>query len=268
MGRFCQRSVSGGEQMGFGDGGDGLTGVDGEGEEGAHEAGQDGDGEALAEGEGLLAGLDGRIGADLMFLGVSGGAVDGDCDGADEDAEQGDLSGVGVGDGHDLAVVDGRNEGAEDHAEAEGDGVSEGEAEVADGQAEGETTDAPERAEEDGVGDGMVGGVGVGLGDDGPHIGDEDAGQQGGRDDPCGEALDDPVDLPGPALDLAEGDEVGGGGEASDQVVDDSDERIGNHGASLLLEVELGEECGRFRRNSKAVPSYLRRLRCGKKTPD
>ena len=70
--------------------------------------------------------------------------------------KQGDLAGVGVGDGHNLAVVDGRNEGAEDHAEAEGDGVSEGEAEVADGQAEGESSDAPERAEEDGVGDGMV----------------------------------------------------------------------------------------------------------------
>ena len=77
-------------------------------------------------------------------------------------------------------------------------------------------------------------GVGVGLGDDGPQMGDEDAGQQGGRDDPGGEALDDPVDLPGPALDLAEGDEVGGGGEAADQVVDDAEKRIGSHNASLM----------------------------------
>lgn len=240
--------MSGGKQAGFGDAGDGLTGVFAEREECAHESSEDGDGEALAEGEGLLSGLDGRVGADLLLLGVAGGAVDGDGDGADEDAKQGDLAGVGVRDGHNLAVVDGRDECAEDHAQAEGDGVSQGEAEVTDGQAEGEPADAPQHAEENGVGDGMVGRVGVGRGDDAPHVGDEDAGQQGGRDDPGGEALDDPVDLPGPALDLAEGDEVGGGGEAADQVVDDSDERIGNHGASLLR-VEFGEECGRFRRN-------------------
>jgi hypothetical protein len=49
---------------------------------------------------------------------------------------------------------------------------------------------------------------------------------------------------------LAERDEVGGGGEASDQVVDDSDERIGNHGASLLQEDEFGE-CGRLWWNYK-----------------
>jgi hypothetical protein len=108
--------MTGGEQMGFGDGSDGRSGVEGEGEEGAHEAGEDGDGEALAEGKGLFSRLDRRIGGDLFFLGVPGGAVNSHSDGTNEDAEQGDLSGVGVGDGHDLAVIDGRDDGAEDHA--------------------------------------------------------------------------------------------------------------------------------------------------------
>ena len=53
------------------------------------------------------------------------------------------------------------------------------------------------------------------------------------RDDPRGEALDEPVDLPGPALDAAEGDEVGSGGEAPNPVKDDADKRIRSHEASF-----------------------------------
>jgi hypothetical protein len=65
------------------------------------------------------------------------------------------------------------------------------------------------------------------------EVGDKDAGEQRGRDDPCGEALDDPVDLPRPALDAAEWDEVGGGAEAADPVEDDAEKRIGSQDASL-----------------------------------
>ena len=62
---------------------------------------------------------------------------------------------------------------------------------------------------------------------------DEDVCENDGGDDPCGEALDEPVDLPRPALDSTEGDEVGGGGEAANPVIDDADKRIGSHGTSL-----------------------------------
>ena len=81
-----------------------------------------------------------------------------------------------------------------------------------------------------------------GLAEDGPQVGDEEAGEQGGRDDPGGEALDDPVDLPRPTLDAAEGDEVGGGAEAADPVEDNAEKRIGSQDASLPVRIErMGE---------------------------
>ena len=57
---------------------------------------------------------------------------------------------------------------------------------------------------------------------DAPDVGDEDAGQQRGGDDPGGEALNGPVDLTGPTLDSTERDEVRGGTEATDPVEDDA----------------------------------------------
>ena len=57
---------------------------------------------------------------------------------------------------------------------------------------------------------------------DAEEVRDEDGGEDDGRDDPCGEALDDPVDLPRPAPDATEGDEVRGGGETADPVEDDA----------------------------------------------
>ena len=160
----------------------------------------------------------------------AGEAVDGDGDEAEEDAEEDDLAGAVAGDGGDFAGVDGRNEGAEGGAEAERDGVAEGDAEIADGEAEGEAAESPERAEEDGVADGGAGRVGEDL----PEVRDEDGGDEGGGEDPGGEALDDPVDLPAPALDAAERDEVCGGGEAADPVVDNADEGVGSHEALVL----------------------------------
>ena len=71
---------------------------------------------------------------------------------------------------------------------------------------------------------------------DAGEVGDEDVGEHGRGDDPRGEALDDPVDLPRPALDAAEGDEVGGGAEAADPVEDDAEKWIRSQGTSLVAE--------------------------------
>src|SRR5665213_745003 len=70
---------------------------------------------------------------------------------------------------------------------------------------------------------------GVGRVQDAEDVGHEDVGEDDGRDDPSGEALDEPVDLPRPALDGAEGNEVSSGGEAADPVINDADKRIGSH---------------------------------------
>ena len=42
-------------------------------------------------------------------------------------------------------------------------------------------------------------------------------------------ALNEPVDLPRPALDSAKGNEVGGGGEAANPVIKNADKRIRSH---------------------------------------
>jgi len=60
-------------------------------------------------------------------------------------------------------------------------------------------------------------------------MGDAKQGHDQRGDDPRGDALDDPVDLKRPAPDAAERDEVGGGGEAPDPVVQDAYEWIGSH---------------------------------------
>ena len=207
-----------GDELLFGDLGDGGSGVEAEGEEGAHDAGEDGDGDAFAEVVVGLAGLGLFFGGDFAFFADSGCSVDCYSDDADGDSEEDDLAGGLVHDGDDLAVEDGRDDGAEGGAEAEGDGVAEGDAEVADGEAEGDSTYSPEDAPEDGVVDG---GVGRGV-EDGGEMGDEEPGEERWGDEPGGDALDDPVDLPRPALDAAEGDEVSGGAEAADPVEDDA----------------------------------------------
>src|SRR5207248_1831401 len=131
-----------------------------------------------------------------------------------------------------LSVKDRRDDGAEGGAEAQSDGVSEGDAKIADGEAEGKATSSPEDAPEDGIKD-AAGVLGVGSVQDVEDVWDEDVGEDDRRDDPCGEALDEPVNLPRPALDAAEGDEVGGGGETSNPVKDNAEKRIWSHLASL-----------------------------------
>lgn len=121
----------------------GFSSVKTDGEKGTHDAGEDGDGEAAAEGEVSLAGLSHVFGRNLVLLEVAGEAVDGDGHEAEGDTAENELAGWLVKDGAELAVKNGWNEGAEDSGEAEGDGVAEGEAEVADGKAEGESADAP-----------------------------------------------------------------------------------------------------------------------------
>ena len=135
-------------------------------------------------------------------------------------------------DSAEFVVVDGRNDGAEGGAESESDGVSEGDAEVADGEAEGEASCSPEDAPEERIVDAAVilrvGGV-----EDGRDVGNEDIGEDDRRYDPRGEALDEPVDLPRPALDAAEWDEIGGGGKASNPVEDDAKKRVWSHESSF-----------------------------------
>ena len=135
-------------------------------------------------------------------------------------------------DGAELMVVDRRNDGSKGSAEAKCDGVSESDAEVADREAEGEASDSPEDSPEDGEVD-AARVLCVGGAEDSGDVGNENVGKDERRDDPSGESLDEPVDLPRPALDSAEGDEVCGGSEAADPVIDDADKRIGSHAVPL-----------------------------------
>lgn len=70
--------------------------------------------------------------------------------------------------------------------------------------------------------------------EDAEEIGDEERGEDHRRDEPGCYSLNEPVDLPGPAFDATEGDEVGSGSEAADPVIDDANKRIWSH-ASLDL---------------------------------
>jgi hypothetical protein len=60
------------------------------------------------------------------------------------------------------------------------------------------------------------------LSKDAEDVGNEEIGKYDRGDDPCCEALDKPVDLPGPALDATKWDEVGGGAEAPNPMKDDA----------------------------------------------
>ena len=153
-------------------------------------------------------------------------------------------------DGSDGAIIDGWDESAEGGAETEGDGVAESEAKITDGETEGESADAPEDSPEKGV----VNAGGRGFAKNADEVGNEDEGEDEWGDDPCGEALDDPIDLPRPAPDATEGDEVGGGGETAYPVVDNAEKRIWSHVASLrsvimILQCELSYLSGVALRN-------------------
>ena len=238
-----------GEEFAFGDGSYGCAGFEAEGETGTHDAGEDGYGQSFAEVVVGFAGFGFFFGGDFAFLRETCGSVDGYGDEADGYAGEDDLARGLVEDRVDGAIVDGWDEGSEGSAEAEGDGVAEGEAEVADGEAEGETADAPEGSPEEGV----VDAGGGGFVKDAEEVGDEEGGEDDGGDDPCGEALDEPVDLPRPAPDAAEGNEVGGGCETADPVKDDSEKRIWPHVTSQHSVIMI------LRRE----PSYLSVVRCG-----
>lgn len=246
-----------GEELNLGDVADRLAGGEAEGEEAAHDAGEDGDGDALAEGEVGLARFGLLLRGGLLLFRPACGSVDGYGDEADGDTEKDDLAGTFVHDGGDLAGVDRWDQCAEGGAKAKCDGVAEGNAEVADGKPEGEAADSPECAEEEGVAAigwmSRVGGV-----QDAREVGHEDVGEDDGRDDPGGKALDEPVDLPRPALDGAEGDEVGGGGEAADPVINDADKRIGSHAGLVDGAMIVMVLC--------RVLSYLTRFALGKYT--
>ena len=75
--------------------------------------------------------------------------------------------------------------------------------------------------------------LGVGGVKDGGDVGNEDPCENDGRYDPRGETLDEPIDLPRPALDAAEGDEVRGGGKASNPMKDDAKKGVWSHESSI-----------------------------------
>ena len=180
-----------GEEFGLGELADGRSGVEAEGEEGAHDAGEDGDGEALAEVVVGLACFSLLFGGDFVFFRVPAAPLTATAMRQTRTPARmiwPEVSWMMVS----MAVVDGRDEGAEGGAEAEGDGVSKSDAEVADGEAEGEAACSPEDAPEDGVVDA---GCGRGV-EDAEEIGDEETGEDDGRYDPGGESLNEPVDLP------------------------------------------------------------------------
>jgi hypothetical protein len=221
-----------GEKLSFGECADGFAGVEAEGEEAAHDAGEDGDGEAFAEVVIGFSCFGFFFWSDFVFFGDAGCSVNGYARDADEDAEEDDLAGGLVEDGAEFVVVDRRDDGAEGGAEAEGDGVTEGDAEIADGEAKGETACSPEDAPEERVIDAAVV-LRVGGVEDGRDVRHKDICEDDWRYDPRGEALNEPVDLPRPTLDAAEGDEVGGGGKASNPVEDDAKKRVWSHESSF-----------------------------------
>jgi hypothetical protein len=109
--------------------------------------------------------------------------------------------------------------------EAQGDGIAETEAKVPDGQAEGETTHAPQRSPQQSE----ANAAGRGEMENLENPWHEQSGDKGRSEQPRSHALDDPVNLPRPALDSTEGDEVAGGGEAAQPMKDDAQKRIRTH---------------------------------------
>ena len=180
------------EEFALGDVSDGCAGFEAEGEEGAHDAGEDGYGDSFAEVVVGFAGLGFFFGGDFALFGEASGSIDGYGNEADSDTGEDDLAGDLVEDDVNGTVVDGWDEGSEGGAEAQGNSITEGEAEIADGEAEGDAADAPENSPEKGV----VDAGGGGFAKDADEVGDEDEGEDERGDDPCGEALDEPIDLP------------------------------------------------------------------------
>src|ERR1700689_2668748 len=115
----------------------------------------------------------------------------------------------------DRAIVDWWNERPECRTKPERNGIPEGDAQVADREAKGETPDSPKRPPKQRIEDAVV----RCRTQHQEKIWNEYAGENNRRDNPCREALNQPIDLPGPALDTAKGDEVRRGGESSDPVI-------------------------------------------------
>jgi len=134
------------DQDGFSDRPNRGAGFEAERKERTHDACEDGDEDTFSEGEIGFAGFHLVFWGDFLFLGEAGKTVDGDRNQAEDNASENDLSRRLVHDDANGAVVDGWDQGAEGGAQAEGNGVSEGDAQVANGETEGKTTYSPECA--------------------------------------------------------------------------------------------------------------------------
>src|SRR5580658_4942619 len=194
------------KQLDPGDLGDGLAGREAVGETGTHDAGKDGDGEALAKGKVALPGFRTVFAGYFVLLGIAGEAADDNRQHAHSDPGKDYQTGSLVQNGGHLAAEDRRHQGAEGGTKSERDRVSESDAKVTNRQAEGESANPPHYPPDTGIGD--TGGRGFMK--NGKEIRDQQQGQDRGRDDPGGNALNDPVNFPRPAPDSAKWNEIAG----------------------------------------------------------
>ena len=61
------------------------------------------------------------------------------------------------------------------------------------------------------------------------EMGDQQKRQYHRSDEPGGNALDDPVNFPGPALDSTKWNEIAGRSEATDPVIENANKRVRTH---------------------------------------
>lgn len=204
--------------------GQGLARGEGKGHAGAHDPGEHGHPDPFLEVEFGHRGR-GSSGGNLLLLPDPGAAADRDAREADQDAQNGHPARRGAHHGPDPALEDGRDEGAEDGAKAQGDGVAEGHPQVAHGEPEGESAESPQEPEKVGPQDGLR----RRRPQDAEQAGAGQEGHDPGRDDPREEAADQPVGLPGPLLDLFVGDVEAPGGETAGRMQGHAEEGVRAH---------------------------------------
>ena len=134
---------------------------------------------------------------------------------------------------NDLSAEERRHQGAECGAKTEGDGISQSDPQISDRKPESKATDTPQGTPDHRMPEGLCRRVMQDTGESGY----KDPGDQERSDDPCRESLDDPVNLPGPALDWPKGYEIRGRGQSSDPMIDHANERIRAQTSPLKCEI-------------------------------
>ena len=153
---------------------------------------------------------------------MTGESADDDGGKAKSDSEEDHLARTVADDFVHLAGEEWGDKGSESGTEAERNGVAERDAEIADAETEEEAADAPHGSPEPGV----EGDAAVDTAEYGHDVWDEGCGEEDGDDDPAKNALDNPVDLPRPALDSAEGKVATRGGKSAGPMIENAQKRI------------------------------------------